>query len=108
MGGCSSDSGHLAFNKIPLVDVDDATAAEIGTGLAAIGIDRMQLGIHGADVDPLLARLARGDRFRLPIRDAAILQIRLGQRLEHRLGVVGPFDFSGVGLKRKDPVKRRT
>ena len=107
VGGCRMRQRPFGVFNIPLVDIDDAALAEIGAGLARVGIDRMQLRIHRADIDALLARLRRGRGIRLPVGDAAVLEIGLRQRFKHRLGVIGPFHLAGIGLEREDPVEGR-
>ena len=97
----------LGVRGVPLVDVDNPALPEIGAGAPGVGVDRMQLGVHRADVDPLLAGLPRHRRLRLPVGDAAVLQVRLRQRLQHGVGVIGPLHLSGVGLEREDPIEGR-
>ena len=95
----------LGVGGVEAVDVEDAALAEVGAGLAGVGVDRMELRVHRADIDALLARLAGRGLGGGPVGDAAVLQVGLGQRLEHRVAVVGPLDRAGVGLEREDSVE---
>ena len=97
----------LGVRGVVAVDVENPALPEIGTRRPGVGVDRMQLGIHRPDVDPLLAGLPRHRRLRLPVGHAAVLQVRLRQRLQHGVGVIGPLHLSGVGLQREDPVEGR-
>ena len=110
----AEDGGRLQDRQRPLgvggvevIDVEDAVRAEVGTGRAGVGVDGVQLGVHRADIDALVAGLAGDRALGLPVGDAAVLEVGLGQRLEHGMGVVGPLHAAGVGLDREDPVERR-
>ena len=98
---------RFPVHNIPLVDIDHAVLAEIRAGFSGIGVDRMQLRIHRADIDALLTWLTAGDVVSLPIGDAAVRQLRLSQELQRRFGIVEPFHFSVARLERDDAVERR-
>src|SRR6478736_3370663 len=79
---------------------------EIAARLAGVGVDGVELGVHRADVDNLLALHSTLHILGLPVGYAAVLQVRLRQRFEHRVGVELPFLFSGTRIERYDPVER--
>ena len=97
----------LVVGRIPLVNVENPAIGEALAFLAAVRIDGVQFGIHGADVDDLLAWRAWLRRRRLPIGDATRFQIRLGQSLENRVRVIGPLDVARIGRKREHTIERR-
>ena len=102
------DQAHLPFvvGVVEAIDIDDAVLAEAGTGLAGVGIHAVQLALHGADIDHLLAGLAGRGHRRRPIGDAAILQALVFQTAG-AAGVIAPLLRAGVGLDREDLVARR-
>ena len=90
-----------------LIDVKNPAIGKTFASLAAVGVDGVQFGVHGADVDDLLARRAGLRCGSLPIGDAAGFQIRLRNGLEHRMGVIGPLDLAGIGCNRENAIERR-
>ncbi|MGY3451999.1 hypothetical protein ACVILH_004341 [Bradyrhizobium sp. USDA 4353] len=97
----------FVVDVVPLVDVEDALVREALAELSGIGVHGEELRVHGAEIDDLLARLAGDGIGRLPIGDAAVLQRRLCQRLQRRLGIEGPFDLAGPGVQRDHAIERR-
>ena len=89
----------LVVDVVPLIDVDDAALSEVRAELARVCVQGEKLRIHRAEVNDLLAGLAGDGSFGLPIGYAAVLERRLGQSLERRLGIEGPFHRACTGVQ---------